>query len=104
MAITAVHTKLLYMHRMGEGNGLIRLIAHASVFGGEIIPYPKCDGRTHNQHTDKELEREPIGPSREKVRHRVVFYARIEGNTSRHRVEIRGMMARILRQKNHLPL
>lgn len=78
VAVAAIHPKLLHMESMGKGHGLVRLIADAGVFRREIIPNAQRDGRTHNQHTDEDLERQPIGPSGEKVRHRVIKIARLE--------------------------
>ena len=69
MAIAAVHPQLLHMQCMGEGNRLVRLIADTGVLRGEIVPNPERDGAADDQAADEQLEREPIGPSREEIRH-----------------------------------
>jgi len=52
MAVAAIHPKLLDMQGVGEGHGLVRLIADTRVFRREVIPDSKCDRGTNNQHTD----------------------------------------------------
>jgi hypothetical protein len=78
MTVTAVHSELLHMEGVGKGDRLIRLVANAGVLRREVIPDSKRDGCANNQHTDKELERQPIGPSGKKIRHRVIEIARPE--------------------------
>ena len=78
VTVAAIHPKLLHMESMGKGHWLIRLIADASVFRREVIPDAQRDGCAHNQHADQDLERQPIGPSGKKIRHRVIEIARLE--------------------------
>ena len=69
MAIPAVHPQLLHMQCMGEGNWLVRLIADTGVLRCEIVPNTECDGSTDHQAADEQLERKPIGPFGEEIRH-----------------------------------
>jgi hypothetical protein len=72
MTITTIHPELLHVEGVGEGNRLVRLVADAGVLGGEIIPDTEGDGGADDQPADKQLKREPVGPSGKKIRHRVV--------------------------------
>ena len=69
VTITAIHSQLLYVKGMGEGNRLVRLVADSGVLGREVIPDPQGDGGADHQAADEQLKRQPIGPSREKIRH-----------------------------------
>ena len=70
MAVAAVHSKLLHVKSVGEGDRLVRLVAHAGVLGGEVVPDPESHGRPCEEDADKQLERYPVGPSGKEIRHR----------------------------------
>jgi hypothetical protein len=104
MAIAAIHSELLHMKGVGEGDGLVGLVAYPGVLRGKIVPDAERDGPTDDQSAHQKLERKPIGPSREKIRHREWFNARMEEFAGLNRVETRRLKARNLDQKSSSPL
>jgi len=98
VAVAAIHSKLLDMQGVRERHRLVRLISYPGVLGREIVPNPERDGRTNHQHTDEKLERQPIGPSRKKIGHRVSVSPG-RGITGGTKVEKRASKARFLDQK-----
>jgi len=52
MAVATVHPKLLHVQGVGEGNGLVGLIADTCVLRREIIPDSQRDGPTDHQAAD----------------------------------------------------
>src|SRR5437667_10588169 len=69
MAVAAVQRELLGVNRMGKGHRLKRLISDACVFWRAVIPHPRrhCSSNQHRSHGD--LERKPVRPLWENVRH-----------------------------------
>ena len=72
------------------------MIADTGVLRREVIPDPERDGRADDKTAHQQLERQPISPSREKIRHREWFNARMEEFAGLNRVETRRLKARNL--------
>jgi hypothetical protein len=71
VAITAIHPQLRHVQIMRERHRLNRLIADAGIFWRVVI-LGRADQRTDDDRSaDRNLERQPIRPLREKIRHTI---------------------------------
>ena len=96
MAVAAVHSKLLYVEGVGEGDRLVGLVADPGVIRSEVIPDPEGDRAAQNEHADQQLQRQPVGRSGKEIRHRERKECPEGVFAGRNRVKSRPSKARLL--------
>jgi hypothetical protein len=69
VAVAAIHSELVHMQCMRKGHRLDGGVSDARIFGRRVIP-GRAGKRGHKDHdNDEKLKGQPIGPTREKIRH-----------------------------------
>jgi hypothetical protein len=71
VAVAAIHSELVDVQGMIEGNWLSRLIPDPGVFGRKVICHTGNHTGSHHRDADQDFDREPVGPSWENVGHEV---------------------------------
>jgi hypothetical protein len=78
VAVTAIHAQLRDMNVVREGHRLDWLITDTRIFWRPVVPGRGRQSADDDHAADGDLERYPIGPAREKVRHRRLEERRTE--------------------------
>jgi hypothetical protein len=69
VAIATVHSKLIDVKRVIEGDGLSGLVTDACVFWGKIIGHPRNDAGDDHGQTHENFDRQPVGVAWENIGH-----------------------------------
>ena len=70
VTIATIHPELAHVNIVRERDRLDWLVAYAGIFGRGVIP-GRCGQTGHNENSaDRKLQREPVSPAWEKIRHK----------------------------------
>jgi hypothetical protein len=71
VAITAVHSQLGHVNVVRKRYRLDRLVTDLGIFRRHIIPGAGGKPADNYDAANRQFERQPVGPARKKVRHKV---------------------------------
>ena len=67
VAVATVHSKLIHVKRVVEGDRLSGLVAYACVFWGKIISHPGNHAGANHCQTHQNFDRQPVGVAGENI-------------------------------------